>query len=188
MKKIVLIGASTGGPGHLKKILSSLGKDFDTPIVIAQHMNALFIESFVKQFDNELPNRVFLANSKHCLEPSNIYVCASHCGVTSERGSLHVQSINGVESFYNPSVDALFTSAVGLCQSFDVMAVLLTGIGHDGALGLSKLKIAGANCIAESHTSAVVYGMPKKAKEIDPQMHMMHLDEICKAIFEFGRR
>ena len=185
-EKLILIGASTGGPGHLKKILLNLKTSFSTPVVIAQHMNPVFITSFVKQFDDELPFNFFLADSRHHIESSTMHVCATHCELHKRERYLKLESINGITSHYNPSVDHLFHSAVKLCNEYDVLAVLLTGIGHDGAQGLSELKNAGATCIAESEESAIVYGMPKKAAELNENIKVMNLNDIIKYIKRFG--
>ena len=185
-EKIILIGASTGGPGHLKKILSNLRSSFSTPIVIAQHMNPVFITSFVKQFDDELSFNFFLADSRHDIEHSTMHICATHCELHKRENYLKLESISGVNSHYNPSVDHLFYSGVKLCKEYDVLAVLLTGIGHDGAAGLSELQNAGATCIAESEESAIVYGMPKKAAELNASIKVMNLNDIIKYIKRFG--
>jgi len=185
-EKLILIGASTGGPGHLKKILLSLKPSFSTPVVIAQHMNPVFITSFVKQFDDELPFNFFLANSRHHIEPSTMHICSTHCELNKRERYLKLESVSDVTSHYNPSVDHLFHSAVKLCKEYDILAILLTGIGHDGAEGLSELKHAGATCIAESEESAIVYGMPKKAVELNSSIKVMNLDNITAYIKRFG--
>ena len=185
-QKLILIGASTGGPGHLKKILLSLPSNFDIPIVIAQHMNAVFIKSFVKQFDDELPFNFHLAMNTHDIESSSIHICGTHCEFQKEGFSLKLNSISEVNSYYNPSVDHLFNSAVKLVESYDVLSILLTGIGQDGAKGLDALKKAGATCIAESEESAIVFGMPKKAAELNSEIEVMHLNSIINYIKKFG--
>lgn len=184
--KLIILGASTGGPGHLKRLLSALGKDFDIPIVIAQHMNPTFVPSFVKQFDNELPLNVIMAKESHVVEREHAYICATHCELNYRNRTLKLESCEGIESYYNPSVDCLFKSAVSLTRDFKVLAVLLTGIGHDGAEGLAELHKSGAKCIAESEESAIVYGMPKKAVELNPQVDIMKLDEIISYVKRFG--
>lgn len=185
-KKLILIGASTGGPGHLKKILLSLANSFRVPIVIAQHMNPIFIKSFVKQFDDELSFDFLLANSKHDIKPSTVYVCETHCELCRQGSYLRVESAPGVVSHYNPSVDHLFHSATKLVDSYDILAVLLTGIGQDGAEGLDALQNAGATCIAESESSAIGFGMPKKAAELNKNIKVMDLDTIMNYIQKFG--
>jgi len=184
--KLILIGASTGGPGHLKKIFTSLDSGFSTPVIIAQHMNCVFIKSFVKQFDDELPFNFYLADSKHDIKKHSVHICGTHCEISKRDGHLKLQSTNNVISNYNPSVDCLFNSAIELCSDYDVLAVLLTGIGSDGAKAMSNLKDAGATCIAESEESAIVYGMPKKAAEFNSKIKVMNLNDIIKYIKRFG--
>jgi two-component system chemotaxis response regulator CheB len=185
-KKLILIGASTGGPGHLKKIFLSLKTKFHIPIVIAQHMNPVFITSFVKQFDDELPFNFYLASKSHEIEDNSMFICATHCGLCKKGNTLKLESSKEVQSHYNPSVDNLFDSAVKLTDSYDILAILLTGIGQDGAHGLAKLKEAGATCIAESEESAIVFGMPKKAAELNSDIKVMSLDKIINYIKQFG--
>jgi two-component system chemotaxis response regulator CheB len=185
-EKLILIGASTGGPGHLKKIFFSLNSSFSIPIIIAQHMNPVFITSFVKQFDDELSFKFCLADNIHNIEKGIMYICATHCKLDKSEKGLKLKSVKDVTSSYNPSVDCLFKSAVKLCKKYDVLAILLTGIGHDGAQGLSDLQNVGATCIAESEESAIVYGMPKKAVELNCDIKVMSLNQITTYIKKFG--
>jgi len=185
-EKLILIGASTGGPGHLKKILLNLPKSFDIPIIIAQHMNSVFIKSFVKQFNDELSFNFLLADSRHDIKRSTVHICETHCELCKQGFDLKLESASGVISHYNPSVDHLFYSAVKLVKSHDILAILLTGIGQDGAEGLSALQNTGATCIAESEQSAIVFGMPKRAAELNANIKVMHLDSIIDYIKKFG--
>lgn len=184
--KIVLIGASTGGPGHLKKILSSLGNSFKGSIVIAQHMNSVFIPSFISQFNSELHLEVFSIDQISELRPSSVYFCPTNCQINKHHFTIAVEPSSHNDTPYNPCVDTLFLSATTFTHDADILAVLLTGIGHDGALGLSELQKHGAMCIAESEKSAIVYGMPKRAIEINPSITVKSLDEIIRAIQTFG--
>ena len=79
-----------------------------------------------------------------------------------------------------------FSSSVECAKDAEILAVLLTGIGHDGANGLSELQKIGAKCIAESEKSAIVYGMPKRAIEINPNIVSLPLDDIVQTIKKFG--
>ena len=115
-----------------------------------------------------------------------MHICSTHCELHKRDRYLKLEAASGVDSHYNPSVDHLFHSAVKLCKEYDVLAILLTGIGHDGASGLSELQNARAQCIAESEESAIVYGMPKRAVELNNNIKVMHLDDIIKYIKRFG--
>jgi len=185
-QKIVLIGASTGGPGHLKKILSFLKPSFKGSIVIAQHMNSAFIPSFIGQFSTELSFKVFSVDTSREFLSACVYFCPCNCELEKHHFALGVGPSSHTQTPYNPSVDTLFLSALGYTKEADIMAVLLTGIGNDGALGLSELQKHGAICIAESEKSAIVYGMPKRAIEINPLITVKSLDEIMSAIQTFG--
>lgn len=185
-QKIVLIGSSTGGPGHLKKILSALPKNFNMSIIIAQHMGSAFIPSFVNQFRSEIEASVHIIDKQTILEHSNIYICAGNSQLQKNDFIFKVAPIFNTQTTHSPSVDTLFLSAVPYCYTCNILAVLLTGIGQDGGDGLSQLQKNGATCIAENEESAIVYGMPKYAVEINPNIQSMHLDNIIKAIKKFG--
>ena len=184
--KIVLIGASTGGSGHLKKILSAITPSFRGAIVIAQHMNATFIPSFISQFQNELPLPVHAVDQRLNITPSHVYICPQNCHIRKGDFTSRIEPIEEGETPYNPSIDSLFSSSVECLRDSEILAVLLTGIGHDGANGLSELQKHGAKCIAESEQTAIVYGMPKRAVEINPNIVSLPLDDIIKAIKTFG--
>ena len=184
--KIVLIGASTGGPGHLKKILSAISTTYTGAIVIAQHMNATFIPSFISQFQNELHLPVHAVDQRMSLKQSNIYICPQNCHLIRGDFSPSIEPIKEGETPYNPSIDTLFSSSVAQIKDTEILAVLLTGIGHDGANGLSELQKNGATCIAESEKSAIVFGMPKRAVEINPNIVALALDDIIQTIKKFG--
>lgn len=183
--KMVLIGASTGGPGHLRAILSPLPSTLKTPIVIAQHMNAVFISSFVQQFKTELKAPVLNANQALHVNQGGVYICERNCSFSNSIPPRLCFEDSYEPTLYNPSVDHLFLSAVPLCKEMEILAILLTGIGHDGALGLKALHDAGAKCYGESEDSAIVYGMPKRAKELIPDLSMLPLSEIYSVLQRF---
>jgi two-component system chemotaxis response regulator CheB len=133
-----------------------------------------------------LPFNFYLADGRHDVDPFTVHICATHCELNKRERYLKLENASGVISHYNPSVDHLFNSAVKLCREYDVLAILLTGIGQDGAQGLSDLKDARATCIAESEESAIVYGMPKKAAELNSSIKVMNLDQIIAYIKRFG--
>lgn len=177
-EKLVLIGASTGGPGHLKKLLIDLPECIDVPIVIAQHMGVMFIPSFVEQFQNELKAPTFALNEQRSLDRGGVYICEKNFTIKSSNPLRATPKDINEKTLYNPNVDVLFNSAVKVCKDVEVMSILLTGIGNDGADGLKNLAKNGAYTIGESEKSAIVYGMPKKAKELNPELRMLELAQI----------
>lgn len=179
--KLVLIGASTGGPGHLNKLLKGI-KNNHTPIVIAQHMNSIFVPYFVSQFQKEVDMKVHEVDKIYYLD-DGIYIC-NQTSMISENLPLSIKPIKS-DSIYNPNINTLFNSAITSCNFKDVLAILLTGIGDDGANGLFELYKAGAKCIGENEESAIVYGMPKKAKEINPNLLSLPLHKIKENLERF---
>lgn len=177
-EKLVLIGASTGGPGHLKKILSDLPAWIDVPIIIAQHMGVMFIPSFVEQFQNELKAPTFSLKEQKTLDKGGVYICEKNFIIKSNNPLRAKPKESSEKTLYNPNIDILFNSATKLCKEVEIMSILLTGIGHDGADGLKNLAKNGAHTIGESEKSAIVYGMPKKAKELNPDLKMLELAQI----------
>ncbi len=177
--KIVIIGASTGGPGHLRKILLSLPKRIDYALVIAQHMNSNIVESFAMQMQENSSLPVLLAKEKCNVKASNIYICATSMEFVRLNNQIYLIE-SQQKNIYSPSVNILFHSATNLFPNITLIAILLTGIGEDGAEGLLDLYVRGAYCIAESEESAIVYGMPKQAYVLNKQLDIMHLEKIVE--------
>lgn len=148
-------------------------------------MNAVFIPSFVQQFRAELKIPVVRANEPLHVSQGGVYICEKNCLLAPSRPLKLCFEEAPEQTLYNPSIDDLFLSAVPLCEKVDILAILLTGIGHDGARGIQQLHAAGARCIGENEASAVVYGMPKRAKELVPELDMLPLEEIKQRIERF---
>lgn len=182
-KKLVLIGASTGGPGHLKIILSELPNNLSVPIIVAQHMGRLFIPSFIEQFANEFDAPVYSLEKKRDIDRGGIYICEENMRLFQQDG---LKATSHEETtIYNPSVDVLFSSAT-LLENYEILAILLTGIGDDGAKPMFELAKKGARVIGENEESSVVFGMPKKAKEINDNLPLLSLLEIKEELKRFA--
>lgn len=179
---IVLIGSSTGGPNQLKFLLEDV--DFvNSCAVIAQHMSANFIPSFVRQFNKEAKTEVVLANDKEILMRNKIYICQHN---TILQGSLNLSlHLSSEKTTFNPNINLLFHSALPFAHSNKILAILLTGMADDGAKGMLELYKAGVKCICENEQDCVVYGMPKKAQELNPRLRAMSLAEIKQEIISF---
>lgn len=177
-QKLILIGSSTGGPGHLKKLLCDIDIT-NCAIVIAQHMSLNFMNTFIEQgklfFDNQ--DLVHRIEEKMHIK-NGVYICTKNSVILPTQ-PLSIAPYNGdIKTTYNPNIDMLFSSATKVANIADIMAILLTGIGDDGAKGLFELYKAKAKCIAENEESAIVYGMPKRAKELNPQLLSLNLANI----------
>ncbi|MDD2356276.1 MAG: CheB methylesterase domain-containing protein [Thiovulaceae bacterium] len=188
MQKIILIGSSTGGPGHLQKIVSSLPSSFNAIIVIAQHMGFEYLQSFASRLNEISALSVNLAHNTTWLENTNIYICEKNCEfeLADDRVKLLTQEGHN-QSLYNPDINQLFSSATKLCGKYEIMAIILTGIGDDGATAMLKLSKCNATLIAESKESAIIYGMPMRAKELVKDIDVLSLNKIIHTIQEFGK-
>ena len=180
----ILIGASTGGTVAIKKLLSGLPKQIP-PILIVQHIPALFSRTFAESLDQSLPFRVKEAEDGELIEAGKVLIAPGgwHMIVQkSAHGQLQVR-LNQEAPFHGhrPSVDHLFHSAASSLGK-KCVGILLTGMGSDGALGLRKLKDEGARTIAQDEESSVVFGMPNEAIKLGAADLVVHIDKIAEQI------
>ena len=188
LKNILLIGASTGGPGRLHTILEQLPSDFPPPIIIAQHMGSPFIASFVKQLSSITSLNVLKVSDGMELEPSSVYVCSGECQLREKEGHIYFVHNEHASLPYTPDINTLLLSAAKLSTFIGKMGVILSGIGDDGAKGARELFEAGGICMFESEESATVYGMPRCATELVPQAEIGGMTQIITAIKYFGEK
>ncbi len=180
--KLILIGASTGGPGHIQKILESLERDFDSTIIIAQHMGEAYLPSFVKNLDEKCLLDVYMVEHGVQMKPSSIYVCSGLCTLEKD---FRFSKRKTQSHHFNPDINSLFESIVPVLDRFEVMSVVLTGIGDDGASGSLTLSNAGVRCLAESEQSAIVFGMPKRVIELCKDIEVKNINEIVEDVQNF---
>jgi two-component system chemotaxis response regulator CheB len=160
--RLVAIGASTGGPPALAAILGALKPSFPAPILVVQHMGAPFMEGFAAWLGGQTKLRVKLAENREIPVAGTVYVAPGDRHLEITTGNLLRLSADPPLASQRPAANFLFTSLARLSGS-KAVGVLLTGMGEDGARGLTEMKKAGAFTIAEDETTAVVYGMPAAA-------------------------
>ena len=160
---LVLIGASTGGPGTLEEILSALSPDFPLPILICQHMPATITPHFARRLDEVTPLPVQEVRRSTAIEPGQIYVGKGDADlvVMQRSGGLITTSVPSDRKIpWHPSVGRMVDSAMRHVTADALVGVMLTGMGDDGAAEMTALREAGGRTIAESEASCVVFGMP----------------------------
>ncbi len=175
---IIAIGASTGGTQAISTILKQLPSHMP-PIVVVQHIPPEFSSLFANRLNEELPFTVSEAVNGEALLDNHVYIAPGdkHLEVTRGVGKkpyLYVKKGDKVNG-HCPSVDKLFYS-VGNTFKARALGVLLTGMGTDGALGLSMLRRSGAITITQDEISCVVYGMPAAAKELGASQYEVSLE------------
>lgn len=160
--RVVIIGSSTGGPAALATLVGQLPKVLPLPVVIAQHMPPQFTQALAKRLDETCPPPVVEATHGEALL-RKVYIAPGGMQLRLTANEIKVEQERG-ESLYKPSVDVLAESALAAFGGA-VVAVMLTGMGNDGALQFGKLRQAGAYVIAQNQETCVVWGMPRAVVE-----------------------
>ncbi|MEA2049218.1 MAG: chemotaxis-specific protein-glutamate methyltransferase CheB [Campylobacterota bacterium] len=190
-KKVVLVGSSTGGPGLIEQIATSVPADYPYPICVVQHMPEAFTNKFANRLDKISNLNVLEAKSNEPLTPGKIIIGrgGNHMLFTKKASGLVSVKLgaNTNKRFFVPSIDEMFFSAVDIFKGSDVLAIELTGIGDDGADGMVNLKNKGAYTIAESEETATIYGMPRVAFEKGGTVKVLPFPKIIDEILKFGR-
>ena len=185
LKKIVLIGASTGGPGQIEKIVTSLPKLHNTTIIIAQHMVEGFMQSFANRLKNTSTNPIDVIQDNQALQNNYIYLCEGKTELKKDGYKLLLTHKTASANSFNPEVNTLFNSFLPLCADVDILSIILTGIGDDGVDACRALSLKGATCITESASSAIVDGMPSRARLLVPNIEVASIDMIIQKINKF---
>lgn len=182
--EIVVIGSSTGGPDALTTMLPGLPADLPVPVLVTQHMPAVFTRQFAARLDGKCAVTVSEAVAGEALEPGHVYIAPGdwHLRLGGRTGHTTVALDQGShENFCRPAVDVLFRSAA---QRYGerVLAVVLTGMGSDGAQGCQEIALAGGDVIAQDRETSVVWGMPGAAAATGTATQILPLGDIAAAI------
>lgn len=180
---LIAVGSSTGGPKALSELLSRLPEKPGAPVVIVQHLDVQFAGSLADWLSGQTKLKVTLAKSGSRPEGNTVYVAGTndHLVIGADLAFRYVAEPK--ECPYRPSVDAFFQSLVRYWPRKGV-AVLLTGMGGDGARGLLELRKAGWHTIAQDQKTSVVYGMPKAAAELKAAMEILPIEKIAEAVIK----
>jgi two-component system chemotaxis response regulator CheB len=160
---LVLIGVSTGGPPALEAVLGALPKTFTWPVVVAQHMPASFTGALAKRLNRQSAIKVVELAAPVRLEPGTVYIGKGDGDVVVERKAgklMGTPKPAEADYLWHPSVDRLVRSALEHLEAEQIVGVLMTGMGNDGASAMALLRARGGRTIAEAEETAVVWGMP----------------------------
>ncbi len=192
LTKLVAIGTSTGGPKALHQVIPSLPGSLDAAVLIVQHMPAGFTKSLAERLDTISSLQVKEAEDQEEIRPGYVYIAPGnyHLRVKANKSAINRKlyiSLNQSPPYggHRPSVDVLFNS---IAEEFwgHMVGVVMTGMGRDGAEGLTRIKDQGGYTIAEHQSSCIVYGMPRAAVEtgkVDKITPLVDIgDEILKLL------
>ncbi|MDD2652875.1 MAG: CheB methylesterase domain-containing protein [Sulfurimonas sp.] len=183
--RVVLIGASTGGPGQIESIIKALVLLRYTSIIIAQHMASDFLGSFAKRLSQHSKNSVRIIEDKMVFETGYIYVAQGVVRLLEEREGLVFYLSPPKENHFNPDINSVFSAFSPYAKRFQILGVILTGIGDDGVQGCKELALHGARMLTQTAQSAIVDGMPARARQEVDGIEVLSTDEIKNKIAEF---
>ncbi len=186
-KCLIAIGSSTGGTEALRKVLTELPAMIP-PIVITQHIPAVFSKAFADRMNSLCPFEVSEAVHGAEVLPGNVYIAPGGRQMQIRKrndGRIFISIDDSPPvNRHKPSVDYLFDSVVAACGG-NCIGVILTGMGGDGAKGLLKLKTAGARTIAQDEASCAVFGMPREAIRLGAAGEILPLGEIASKLIQW---
>ncbi len=188
---LIVIGASTGGPPVVERILEGIPAGFGIPIVVAQHMPVLFTKSLSERLNDRCKIPIHHGESGMRIQNGHAYVLpgGEHGRVVRARDASLTFDI-GVEpksELYRPSVNELMRSAAKAMRS-RVLGIMLTGMGSDGLHGAEELVKEGGHLIAQTESSCVVYGMPKAVTDAGLVHASMNPDSITALVRDLKRQ
>lgn len=185
LSKVVVIGISTGGPGTLLEVLPMLPADLRAALIVIQHMPPSFTPSFAKRLDNVCQFPFKEAEAGDILQDGRGYLAPGGYQLLVRRGGM-IRLSNNPKTLFMPSVNVTMESVLDAYGGKNVIGVVMTGMGDDGADAMVKIRNAGGITIAEDESTAVVFGMPREAiarggAEIVVPSYKV-ADEIAKAV------
>jgi len=181
--ELVAIGCSTGGPPALQHLFQNLPL-LPVPVVVAQHMPPAFTRLFADRVNRLTHYNVREADDGMALEGGSVYIAPGGLQTEVRRvseGLIARVFSSGQGDIYAPSVDRLFNSAADSCGE-RMVAVIMTGMGDDGAQAIKRVRARGGRTIAESAETAIIFGMPNEAIKTGAVERVLPLNQIPDAI------
>jgi two-component system response regulator WspF len=184
---VLALGASTGGPDALARVLSALPHGFPAGVVLVQHIAADFAPSLARWLQGQSLLPVRVAREGDTIQPGAVLLAGTNDHIVLRPDRRLAYSTDPADYPYRPSVDVFFDSLASVWPRPGV-AVLLTGMGSDGARGLLRLRQLGWHTIAQDQASCVVYGMPRAAADLRAACQVLPLAMIPAAVLDKVRQ
>ncbi len=181
LKKVVAIGASTGGPQALHAILTQLPENFPLPVICVQHISEGFLQGLVDWLASECQLPVKIAPACEWPKPGTVYFPPEGRHLELDARGRFIYSAAPPVSGHRPSVSVTFNSVASF-YGLGAAGVLLTGMGRDGAEGLLAIAKAGGLTVAQDEASCVVFGMPKEAIALGAARYVVPVSEIAELL------
>lgn len=185
-KRMICIGASTGGTEAIRELLGGLPQNCP-PVVITQHIPEVFSASFAMRLDRSLAMEVREAEDGLKVLPGRVIIAKGNKHLTFRKQGVHIVcQLSDTERVnrHKPAVEVMFDAIAQVTPATKLVAVMLTGMGADGAKAMKRLKDAGARCLAQDESSSVVWGMPKAAYDLGAVDEMVSLSNIASKMLK----
>lgn len=184
---LIALGISTGGPKALQDILPSLPRDLTVPVLVVQHMPAGFTAPFAKRLNSLCAVSICEATHRELIHPGVVYIAPAGTHMTVDRLSSSRMAIclsdTPERQLHMPSVDVMMQSVATAFHS-SAMGIIMTGMGSDGALGMSAIHREGGFTIGQDEASCAVYGMPRVCAEMGILDRVVPLSQITNEILQ----
>lgn len=181
-RPVIALAASTGGPQAIAVVLRDMGRTLHAPVLVVQHIGGAFVKGLVEWLAVETAHDIRLAEDGQRLSPGRVLFAPPGRHLAVDRSGIVRCPVEPADAIHQPSADILFDS---LCASpCRGVAVVLTGMGRDGAAGLLALRQRGWWTVAQDETSSVVWGMPGAAVRLGAASVVLPLDSIGRAVSE----
>lgn len=188
--EIVAIGSSTGGPNALQTVLGDLPADFPVPIVVVQHMPPVFTKHLADRLDQRCPLRVCEARPGDILQAGGVWIAPGDFHLEVRRQGIQLMTAlhqGTPDNSCRPSVNVLFQS-LPIVYGAGVLAVVLTGMGEDGARGAQQIKARGGRVAIQDRDTSVVWGMPGATSHAGAADFVLPLADIAPKIIDEAQR
>ncbi len=187
--QICVIGISTGGPNALRQVFGALDADFPLPILVVQHMPAGFTAEFARSLDKNCPLEVKEAEEGDLVKKGRILIAPGDWHIEVEKKSLatlvHLNQ-NDQCNGHRPSAGVLYKSVAKQFGS-SILAVIMTGMGRDGAAEIGEIYRAGGLTLAQDEASSVVFGMPRVAIEMGHVEKVVSLNDMAGTLNKLAK-
>lgn len=183
----VVIGASTGGPKALQTVLTSINANIGVPIFVVQHMPVGFTKAFANRLNDYCKLHVVEAENGMDIKEDTIYIAPGGIHMKVEKNKKILLTSEDPIWGVRPAVDKLFFSAAEVYKN-NLLSVVLTGMGRDGAQGTVEVKKVGGYTISQDEATSTIYGMPKATYETGKVDEVLPLDKVARRIEEIVRK
>jgi two-component system chemotaxis response regulator CheB len=184
---LVLIGTSTGGPAALDIVLPQLPPDFPWPVLVAQHLPASFTGAFARRLDVECHLNVVEVDQPMPLKPGTVFIGKGDADVMvapRAAGLIAMPVPAAAHYLWHPSVERMVASALEHFSASQMIGVMMTGMGNDGAQAMKQLRQGGGRTIAEAESTAIVWGMPGELVKNGGAEMVRPLEDIAATIVD----